>query len=220
MSGNSDAEEEAAAAAEAEAAAAEGKKRKPKSKAPKPPRASLPKEMSPNSIDLDIALQLLSLPRDVGIHPDSEQMITAGIGRYGPYLKLGSTYQSLPADDTVLTIGLNHAVQMMAEKLSKSGGKPAGLIRELGNHPEDEKPVTLNNGRFGPYVKHGKVMASLTKADSPDDITFDRAIELIAIKAEKMAAKGGATKAAPKKKAAPAKKTTKKKAATKTKKSA
>lgn len=213
-------EEEAAAAAEAEAAAAEGKKRKPKSKAPKPPRASLPKEMSPNSIDLDIALQLLSLPRDVGIHPDSEQMITAGIGRYGPYLKLGSTYQSLPADDTVLTIGLNHAVQMMTEKLSKSGGKPAGLIRELGNHPEDEKPVTLNNGRFGPYVKHGKVMASLTKADSPDDITFDRAIELIAIKAEKMAAKGGATKAAPKKKAAPAKKTPKKKAATKTKKSA
>ncbi|MEO0392297.1 MAG: type I DNA topoisomerase [Pseudomonadota bacterium] len=214
------AEQEAAELAEAEAAAAEGKKKKPKSKLPKPPRASLPKEMTPNSVDLDIALQLLALPRDVGMHPESEQMITAGIGRYGPYLKLGSTYQSLPSDDTVLTIGINHAVELMAQKLSKSGGKPAGLMRELGNHPDDEKPITLNNGRFGPYVKYGKVMASLTKSDSPDDITLDRALELIAIKAEKMAAKAGGKTAAKKKAPAKKKTTAKKKTATKTKKSA
>ena len=218
------AEEEAAEQAAIEAAAAEGKK-KPKSKLPKPPRSSLPTEMSPNSVDLDLALQLLALPRDVGLHPETEQMITAGIGRYGPYLKLGSTYQSLPSDDTVLTIGINHAVEMLAQKLSKSGGKPAGLMRELGDHPEDQKPITLNNGRFGPYVKHGKIMASLTKADSPDDITLERALELIANKAEKMAAKAGGKPtakkpAAAKKKTATKKTTAKKKPAAKTKKSA
>jgi len=147
--------------------------------------------MPVETIDLDVALKLLALPREVGPHPDSGDMISAGIGRFGPYLKLGNTYQSLPKDDTVLTIGINHAVEILAQKLSKSGGKPAGLLRELGEHPEDQKPVTLNSGRFGPYVKHGKDMASLTRSDDPDSLTLERALELIRAKQEKQAASGG-----------------------------
>jgi DNA topoisomerase-1 len=179
-------------------------------KAEKPPRVSIPKDMEPASIDLDIALKLLALPRPVGEHPETKAMITAGIGRYGPYIKHGDVYKSLPKDDDVLSIGLNRAVSLLAE--AGKGGKARQPAKTLGDHPEDGKPVTIHDGRFGPYVQHDKIRATIPKADDAETITLERALELIVAKA----AKGPApAKKAPAKKA-PAKKAPAKKAATAT----
>ncbi|GHD49488.1 DNA topoisomerase 1 [Thalassobaculum fulvum] len=156
---------------------AEGSKEKPK-------RASLPRQLPPADVDLAKALVLLSLPRPIGDHPETGDTIEAGIGRYGPYLKYDSTYVNLPPDDTVLTIGLNHAVQLIAEKGAKK--KPA---RSLGDHPDDGKPVTVQAGRFGPYVQHGALRATLPRGESMDDLSLERALEVLAAKA----AKGGGT---------------------------
>ncbi len=187
---------------EPDAKKAKGKakaKAKPKD-APKPKRVSLPKGMPPAEIDLETALKLLALPRDVGPHPETGEMISAGIGRFGPYLKLGSTYKSLAADDDVLSIGLNRAVVLLAEAKKGPAQVPG---RVVGDHPRDGKPVSLNNGRFGPYVKHGKVMASLPKAmaANADELTMQQAVELLDAKIAKdggkvPAAKGVKSKAA------------------------
>jgi DNA topoisomerase-1 len=174
------------------------KKAKGKDKA-KPKRVSLPKGQNPAEIDLTTALRLLSLPRDIGTHPDKGEKIVAGIGRFGPYLKLGERYKNLGPDEDVLTIGLNRAVDLLADE----AGGARGLLRALGEHPADKKPVTLNKGRFGPYVKHGSVMASLPKKLSADDITLEQAIELLTAKAG--AAPSTARKSARTAKAAPAK---------------
>ncbi|MDE1901801.1 MAG: type I DNA topoisomerase [Alphaproteobacteria bacterium] len=178
----------------AEDVAEDGKKKKKKKKsdAPKPKRVSLPKGVDPNLIDLDTALKWISLPRDIGKHPESGEMISAGVGRFGPYIKMGSQYKSLAADDDVLSVGLNRAVVLLAEP-SKGrfgkGGASAGKV--LGEHPEDKKPVTLNSGRFGPYIKWGKVMATVTKAYDPENVTLDQALEIVAAKQAKMADGGG-----------------------------
>jgi len=163
-------------------------------KAPKPKRVSLPKGADPKTIDLDLAVKLLALPREVGRHPEDGEPIAAGIGRYGPYIKHGPKYVSLGDLDDVLTIGLNRAVDLIAEAKQKGGGA-AGALRTLGEHPEDGKPVTVHNGRYGPYVKHGKTNASLPKGTSADDIAMERAVELLAARAKK----GGAKKAGAKK---------------------
>ena len=186
---------------------------------PKPKRASLPKGVGPMTIDLEAALGLLALPREVGLHPETGDMITAGLGRFGPFLKMGGTYVSLKGDDDVLTVGLNRAVVLFADKPRKDPPK------ELGKHPKDGKPVVQKEGRWGPFVQHGKVMASLPKDMDKASVTLETALELIAAKAEKggkkapaekkTAEKKPAKKAAPKKKAA-AKKTTAKKKTTKT----
>jgi DNA topoisomerase-1 len=159
---------------------------------PKPPRASLPQGLDAARVDLQVALGLLALPRDVGPHPEDGALIQAGLGRFGPYLKHNDGYKSLPKDDDpllVLNIGLNRAVDLLAQQ---GGGRKRMAARALGNHPTDGKPVTLKDGRFGPYVEHGKARASLLKADREniDGLTLDRAIELIRLKAEKDAAKG------------------------------
>jgi len=174
----------------------------------KPKRASLTRQMNPAEIDLDTALKLLALPRPVGDHPETGDKIEAGIGRYGPYLKLGSAYVSLPPDDTVLSIGLNHAVQILAEKGAK---KKAG--RQIGEHPEDGKPVTVQAGRFGPYVQHGALRATLPKGEDMEALSLERAVELLAAKAAKGGGKAPAKKTAAKK--TTAKKTTAKKPAAK-----
>ena len=174
-----------------EPVAEDGKKKKKRAKkkddAPKPKRVSLPKGIDPNLIDLDTAVRLLELPRDIGKHPESGDMIAAGIGRFGAYLKVGSQYKSLSADDDVLTIGLNRAVVVLAEP-SKGGfgrgGKPTAG-KALGDHPEDSKPITLNSGRFGPYVKWGKVMATVTKSYDSENLTLKDALEIIAAKIAK-----------------------------------
>ncbi len=171
------------------------KKKGAKAKATeKPKRVSLPKNMPAADMDLVSALRLLALPRDIGMHPDKGQTITAGIGRFGPYLKLGDRYKNLTADEDVLTIGLNRAVDLLADEGGQGGGA-RGLLRTLGEHPADKKPVTLNKGRFGPYVRHGSVMASLSKKQSPDELTLDEAIVLLAAKAGAMPARGVKAKA-------------------------
>ena len=178
-------------------------KEKGKKAPPKPKRASLPKDMAPDTVTLETALKLLSLPRDVGAHPETGEMITAGIGRFGPYIKLGSKYASLKDGDDVLSIGLNRAVTLLAESKSRTGG------RELGTH--DDKPVTVRKGRFGPYVKWGKVNATLPSGSDMDSISLEEAIALVEAKAaktpaKKKSAKKSTAKKKPAKKAAAKKK--------------
>lgn len=146
----------------------------------KPKRASLPKGMRPEQVSLEIALNLLSLPREVGEHPESGKTITAGIGRFGPYLLHDGVYVNLGPDDDVLTIGMNRAVTLIAEK----GAKKKGLekLRDLGAHPDDGKPVEVFSGRYGPYVKHGKTNASLPKGAEPESFTLEEATALLAKK--------------------------------------
>ncbi|HYG85841.1 MAG TPA: type I DNA topoisomerase [Azospirillum sp.] len=181
--------------AEAEAAeepqANGGKKtkaKKAKDAAPKPKRVSLPRGMAPADVDLDTALRLLALPRTVGNHPETGQEIQAGIGRFGPYLKHGTMYKSLPPDDDVLTIGLNRAVVLLGEA-AKKAATPAVT---LGDHPKTGKPVTTGSGRFGPYVKHGSLYASIPKGVEASAVTLQQALEWLDAKAAKDAAKKGA----------------------------
>jgi DNA topoisomerase-1 len=181
---------------------------------PKPPRASLPKGWRPEEMDLERALMLLNLPREIGLHPEDGEMVEAGIGRYGPYVKHGRLYANLPEVDEVFTIGMNRAVEVLAQKATRGaarGGTSAGkALRELGEHPAGG-PVSLMDGRYGPYVKWGKVNATLPKGTEAADLTMDGALELLTAKAGK---KGGPKKAAAKKvaaKPAAAKKATAKK---------
>ncbi|MBY8915184.1 type I DNA topoisomerase [Nitratireductor sp. L1-7-SE] len=168
-------------------------------------RAGLPKGWARDSIDIEKALALLSLPRDVGQHPESGKMISAGIGRYGPFLLHDGAYANLESVEDVFSIGLNRAVTVIAEKQAKGGrgrSTPTAL-KELGDHPDEGGKITVRDGRYGPYVNHGKINATLPKGKDPMDVTLEEALELIAAKA----AKGGKKKPAAKKKA-PAKKTT------------
>lgn len=163
-------------------------------KAAPPKRVSLLKNMDPNQITLETALQLLALPREVGPHPETGEIILAGTGRFGPYLKCGSKYKSLAADDDLLSIGLNRAVVLLAEPSKGRFGGGAGggsAAKQIGEHPEGGM-ITQHSGRFGPYVKHGKVMATITKSYNPESLTLEDAVAIIAAKV----AKGGTGKPA------------------------
>ena len=142
---------------------------------------------------------LLALPRDIGIYPDTGEMIQAGLGRFGPYIKMSATYVSLKGDDDVLTIGINRAVDLMAAAPKKE--PPV----ELGDHPKKKKPVTVRVGRWGPFVQMGTVKANAPKGTEKDSITLEQAVEWLDAKA---GTKGGAAtkKKAPAKKKATAKK--------------
>jgi DNA topoisomerase-1 len=154
---------------------------------------------------------LLALPREVGLHPETGLMITAGLGRFGPFVLHDGTYANLETPEEVFTIGLNRAVTEIAEKKAR-GGKPRGpkALRDLGAHPEDGKPVQIMDGKYGPYVKHEKTNATLPKDADIEKVTLAEAVELIAARE----AQGGGKKRKPAKKAAPAKKTPAKKAET------
>ena len=179
---------------------------------PKPPRASLPKGWEASSIDLEKALTLLNLPREIGPHPDDGEMIEAGIGRYGPFVKHGRVYANIKDVDEVFTIGMNRAVELLAQKAAGRGARTAAKpLKELGDHP-DGGAMAVMEGRYGPYIKWEKVNATLPKDTAPEDVTVEMAIELVNAKAT---TKGGKKKATAKK--APAKKAaTKKPAAKKT----
>ena len=154
----------------------------------KPPRASLPKGWSADDMDLEKALTLLSLPREVGPHPDDGEMIEAGIGRYGPFVKHGRLYANLKEVDEVFTIGMNRAVEELAKKAASRGqgrGAAAKPLKELGEHPEDGGAVNVMDGRYGPYVKWEKINATLPKDVEADAVTMDMAVALIAEKAAK-----------------------------------
>jgi len=182
----------------------------------KPKRASLPKNLSPLGVDLEKALQLLSLPREVGAHPESGNMITAGLGRYGPYVLHDGLYASLESPEEVFTVGLNRAVSLLAEKAAKGGGRRGGGTgKSLGDHPDGGK-IEVKDGRYGAYVKHGRINATIPKDIDKDDVTLEMAIGLINEKAAKgTKKKAPAKKKAAAKKKAPAKKATKKKTAKK-----
>ncbi len=149
-------------------------------------RASIPKGWVPSEIDLPKALKLLSLPREVGAHPESGKMITAGIGRYGPFVLHDGTYANLPDVEEVFDVGLNRAVDLIAQKAAGGGrGRNAAtVISSLGDHP-DGGAVTVRDGRYGPYVNHGKVNATLPRDVKPESVTLEMALELIAAKQAK-----------------------------------
>jgi DNA topoisomerase-1 len=156
--------------------------------APKPPRASLPKGWTKGDMDLDKALQLLNLPREIGPHPEDGVMIEAGIGRYGPFIKHGSTYANIKDVDEVFTIGMNRAMEELAKKAARGGGATraaAKPLKELGEHPTEGGAVNVMDGRYGPYIKFGKINATLPKGVEPGDVTMDMAVQLIAEKAAK-----------------------------------
>jgi DNA topoisomerase-1 len=168
----------------------------------KPKRQSLLRDMTPNDLTLEKALALLALPRELGPHPEDGEVILAGVGRFGPYVKHGPKYKSIPSDESVLDIGMNRAVALLAEAKVPRGRAAAKPIRSIGNHPSDEAPVELYDGRYGPYVKHGGVNATVPRDIKPEELTLDQAVALLA----ERAAKGGGKKpkAAKAKKAAPA----------------
>ncbi len=176
----------------------------------KPKRSGLPKETSPDEVTLESAIRLLSLPRLVGPHPETGKPITAGLGRYGPFILHDGVYANLESFEDIFTIGENRAVTLIAEKASKSRGARASALKELGEHPELGGPIQVMSGRYGPYVKHAKTNATLPKDLEPETVTLERAVELIA---EKNAKTGKTPKKAKAKKPAKKKTTTAKKKA-------
>jgi len=150
----------------------------------KPKRASVPKGMEPAEMTLDMALRLLALPREVGPHPETGKPIVAGIGRYGPFVEHSGKYANLDSAEEVFTVGLNRAVSLLAEAKK---GRPRGatVLKELGEHPELGGEIQVCDGRYGPYVKHGKINATLPKDADPAEVSVEQAVELIAAKAEK-----------------------------------
>lgn len=160
----------------------------------KPKRASLPKGSAPQDMTLEKAESMLALPREVGTHPETGKVIKANIGRFGPYLQHDGKFTSLKGDDDVLTIGINRAVAVIAENNKKSSNEP---IRELGKHPETGEVVNIYDGRYGPYVKHEKINASLPRGTTPEELTMEEAVKLLEAQAAKKG--GGKKKASPKK---------------------
>ena len=178
-----------------------------KSKDDKPKRASLPKGLAPSDVTLDIGIKLLALPREIGLHPESAKMITAGIGRFGPYLVHDGKYANLSDPMEILDIGLNRAVTVIAEGGTRPGRARAEPLKALGNHPDDGKPIGVMKGRFGPYVSHDGIFASLPKGTEIDAYTLDEALLLLASKGKAgKAKKKGKPKTSAKPAPAPAKK--------------
>ncbi|WP_158742506.1 type I DNA topoisomerase [Acidisphaera sp. L21] len=163
----------------------------PADKKARPRRTSLPKGMEGDTITLDQALGLLSLPREIGAHPTTGERMEAGIGRFGPYVKMGSIFASLDKDDDVLSIGLNRAVDALQKKLES--------IRSMGAHPTTGEPVMVKKGRFGPYVQGGNMVANLPRGVTMEEITLEQAVTLLAEKGKPLKAKPGAKKPAARK---------------------
>jgi DNA topoisomerase I, bacterial len=182
-----------------------------------PKRSSLPKGWEPGSLTLEKALQLLSLPREVGLHPETGLPISAGLGRYGPFILHDGKYANLPDVEEVFTVGLNRAVDLIAQKAAGGGRGGRGAAQAaIQTFEHDGGPITVRAGRYGPYVNQGKINATLPKDLKPEDVTLEQAVAMIAAKAEagggkkkapakKAAAKKPAAKKAPAKKAAPKK---------------
>ncbi|MGP4110416.1 type I DNA topoisomerase [Streptomyces sp. 4N509B] len=198
---------------EPEAEAGGGARKRTKSAAPKPRTASLLRSMSLDTVTLEDALRLLSLPRVVGTDPASGEEITAQNGRYGPYLKKGTDSRSLESEEQLFTVTLEQALALYAQPKTRGRAAAKPPLKELGEDPTSGRPVVVKDGRFGPYVTDGEVNATLRRDDDPETITSERAFELLAEKRAKGPAKKTAKKAAKK---APAKKTAAKKTTAKT----
>lgn len=183
-----------------------------------PKRSSLPKGWTPDSLTLEKALQLLSLPRPVGNHPETGKPISAGIGRYGPFILHDGTYANLPEVEEVFTVGLNRAVDLLAQKAAGGGrfGRGGSTPAAIKSFEHDGGTISVRAGRYGPYVNQGKVNATLPKEVKPEDVTIEQALELIAAKGGASGAKKSSSRSAGAKKA-PAKKAATKKPAAKAK---
>ena len=153
---------------------------------PKPLRMSIPKGWNLDDVDLDRAISLLKLPRKIGLHPEDGVMIEASIGRYGPYIRHGKTYANIKEVDDIFTIGINRAVDELAQKSSRGYTRGAVLkpIKELGEHPKNGGAVNVMDGRYGPYVKWNKINATLPKNIDPASVTMETALELLDAKAK------------------------------------
>jgi len=162
----------------------------PADKKSKPRRTSLPRGVDGDTITLEQALGLLSLPRLVGLHPERGEPIEAGIGRFGPFVKMGAIFASLDKDDDVLSIGLNRAVDAIAKKLDS--------VRTIAAHPKDGAPVLVKKGRFGPYLQHGNLVANVPRGTTMEEVTLEEAVALLAEKGKSLKAKPGARKPAKK----------------------
>ena len=164
-----------------------------------PKRASLFKTMTPETMTLELALKLLSLPRELGMHPDTGKPIVANNGKFGPYLLHDGKFTTLPATEDLLSIGINRAVEVLARAPVKAGANEA--LRSLGKHPDDGVDVSIFKGRYGPYIKHGKVNAPFPKDASLETLTLEDALPLLAARADappKKSFRRGGAKAAPK----------------------
>ena len=148
----------------------------------KPKRVSIPKDIPVSSVDLDVALQLIALPRDLGLHPETNKKVIANIGRFGPYVNHDAKFKSIPRTDSVFDIDLTRAVELLSQ--ANSGPAP---IKELGNHPTEDGQIAIYSGRYGPYVQHGKIRATIAKSQDPESLTLEEALELLAEKAAKEA---------------------------------
>jgi DNA topoisomerase-1 len=153
-------------------------------------RSSLPPNLAPEQLDLETARKLLALPRELGRHPETGRPIEVGINRYGPYLKHDRFVRLGPEDD-VLSIGMNRAIALLEDAGRKTRPAPQ-VLKELGPHPKDKKPVVLYRGRFGPYLKHGRQNASLPKGRDPDSLTLEEGLRLLQEKAAKGKTSGAA----------------------------
>ncbi len=142
----------------------------------KPKRVSLLKGMVPEDVDFDLALKLLELPRTLGEHPEDGKVVKAGVGRYGPYVVHDGKFKSLPKDDSVLDVQLDRAVELLKQK---SAPRKSSELKDLGVHPETENPIKVMDGRYGPYIKHGKKNIGLPKGTDPEKFTREDAISLI-----------------------------------------
>jgi DNA topoisomerase I len=160
----------------------------------KPKRASVPKTWVLEDMDLAAALRLLSLPREIGPHPETGKPIVAGIGRYGPFVEHDGKYANLDGVDEVFTVGPNRAISLLAEKRSGRQRQAASALKELGEHPTSGGAVTVRGGRYGPYVNHGKLNATLPRNLKPEDVTLDQAVDLLAEKESKLASGEAPTK--------------------------
>jgi DNA topoisomerase-1 len=154
----------------------------------RPKRTTLPRGMDGDQLTLEQAVGLLALPRTVGVHPETKEPIQVGIGRFGPYVRMGSVFGSLDRDDDVLALGLNRAVDLIAKKMAS--------VRTLGTHPKDAAFVAVRKGRFGPYVQHGQTVANLPRGTTMDDVTLDEAVALLAEKGKTLKPRGAAAKKA------------------------
>ena len=161
-------------------------------------RSSLPPNLQPAEVDLAVALKLLALPRDVGLDPESGEPVVAGLNRYGPFVQRGRHFVRLDPDDDVLTIGMNRALTLLAEKGKKGGGRQSAAsssAKLVGDHPDDGKPIQLLAGRFGPYLKWNKLNASLPKSADPEALSLEEAVGILAAKAAKNGGKAPVKKA-------------------------
>jgi DNA topoisomerase I len=152
----------------------------------KPARAGIPKSFSVENMDLQTALKLLSLPREVGLHPESGRPITAGFGRFGPYIAHDGTYASLDSPEDVFTVGINRAVALLAERKARGPRARRGgqALKELGAHPQSGVAIKVMKGRYGPYVTDGKLNATIPKDQAPESVTMEEAVALLAARAE------------------------------------